>query len=172
MKLILNMNAFLKGITIVTIGFLLLILNMCIAEAQNAVTVHNPLEFGNFSAWGAGNLYISADANNTVTHDGNVMDLPNATPRISPQSGLIYVQFSRYDTYGHFTVTYSTNNILTSNGNSISFVPSPASGYYYTDVSNSNKNVFLYIGGKLVFTQAMPAGHYSGTLTVYVTYTH
>ena len=170
MKLNLNIKAFLKGITIVTIGFLLLIFNMCIAEAQHAVTVQHALEFGNFSAWGAGNLYISADANNTMTHDGNVMDMPNATPRITPQSGLIYVQFSRYDTYGHFTVTYSTSNTLTYNGNSISFIPSPASGYYYTDPTNSDKNVSLYIGGKLVFTQAMPAGHYAGTLTVYVTY--
>jgi hypothetical protein len=174
MKLNLNMSSFSKRAILFAIGFLVLIFNSSRISAQHAVTWVNDLEFGNFSNWGSGTLTISADANSTVTHSTNVIDLPNALPKITPKSGLITVQFSKGDTYSKFKVTYSSSIDFTYLTNKITFVPSPASGTVVNDQTNAAKFLPLYIGGTLTFTQQMPAGHYtaSSPLIVKVTYNY
>ena len=155
-------KTFSNCLSILTISILLLSFNTTSLKAQSI----SPMEFGNFSNWGAGHLVLKADASHTVIPDGQVMNLGG----ITPQAAVLLVPFTKNDNHVAVTITYSPGITLYNGANTISFTPDPLTNTKTYDNQNANHNLTIYIGGKLTLSKLVPAGHYQGSFNVICTY--
>ena len=140
-------------LTIFTVGFLFLLINGFIVNAQSVSTIQN-LNFGNFITYGDGGT-ITITSNNVVSKNGGIILKSNPTPAIFDLYG-VAVGKTVNVTYNHYVT------LVGDHGGEMTLVlddyPSPtANGIILTGPSPTR----IKLGGTLTIPSVHPVGIYS-----------
>lgn len=149
-------------------AFSLIGVAMASAAPATAQTISGstPLSFGSFVAGSGGTVAVSV--NGLRTASGNVI-LINSGPGGASQSTVTGTAGSTYSITlpDNGVVVLSDNNSNTMAVNDFISIPSATSGS--TGILSAGSQT-LYIGATLIVAQNQPAGNYSGTFNVTVSY--